>query len=192
VILAAGTPQILLPWDNAAIFQRNLDAYAGSSLASWTVWVAPRTMKSAEAARLVHMRESDLRAINRIPANMLIRAGSTLLAPRPASQMRDVGEHIADNGQLRLSPEKPVRRTLLKVGKRGDTVANIARRYRLPVGSVASWNNVSTSARFKYGDTVVVYMPSRVYTQQWRAPRSSSRARISKRPVSPTPQLAKR
>ena len=27
VILAAGTPQILLPWDNATVFQRNFDAY---------------------------------------------------------------------------------------------------------------------------------------------------------------------
>ena len=27
VILAAGTPQILLPWDNANVFQRNFEAY---------------------------------------------------------------------------------------------------------------------------------------------------------------------
>ncbi len=27
VILAAGTPQILLPWDNAKVFQRNFEAY---------------------------------------------------------------------------------------------------------------------------------------------------------------------
>jgi membrane-bound lytic murein transglycosylase D len=47
VIMAAGTPQILLPWDNAATFQRNLDAYNGARLASWTAWVAPSTMKPA-------------------------------------------------------------------------------------------------------------------------------------------------
>ncbi|MFZ3126982.1 MAG: transglycosylase SLT domain-containing protein, partial [Rhodoferax sp.] len=29
VIMAAGTPQILLPWDNAEIFQSNLEAYSG-------------------------------------------------------------------------------------------------------------------------------------------------------------------
>ncbi len=28
VLLAAGTPQILLPWDNAAVFQRNFEAYS--------------------------------------------------------------------------------------------------------------------------------------------------------------------
>jgi membrane-bound lytic murein transglycosylase D len=31
VLIAAGTPQILLPWDNAAVFQRNFDAYAKAS-----------------------------------------------------------------------------------------------------------------------------------------------------------------
>ena len=33
VIMAAGTPQILLPWDNAAVFQRNLDAQAALQVA---------------------------------------------------------------------------------------------------------------------------------------------------------------
>ncbi|QKO21480.1 transglycosylase SLT domain-containing protein [Rhodoferax sp. BAB1] len=164
VILAAGTPQILLPWDNAAIFQRNLDAYAGTRLSSWTVWIAPTTMKPDEAARRVKMSEADLRYVNRIPPRMLIRAGSTLLVPRPASQVRDVTERIADNGQLHLAREQTARtasgtrRTVLKVGRRGDTVANIAQRYRLPVSAVARWNKVSEKASFKPGDKVVVFM----------------------------------
>ena len=44
VILAAGTPQILLPWDNAVIFQGNLEAYGGGRLASWTVWLDAETV----------------------------------------------------------------------------------------------------------------------------------------------------
>jgi len=164
VILAAGTPQILLPWDNAAIFQRNLDAYAGSRLASWTVWIAPTTMKPAEAAKRVSMSEADLRYVNRIPPQMIIRAGSTLLVPRPARQERDVTVRIADGGQLHLSRERSprsahgARRTVLKVGRRGDTVVNIAQRYRLPISAVARWNKVSETATFKPGATVVVFM----------------------------------
>jgi len=165
VILAAGTPQILLPWDNADIFRRNLDAYAGDRLASWTVWVAPIAMKPAEAAKRVKMSEADLRHVNRIPPRMIIRAGSTLLVPRPASQLRDVTERVADNGQLHLVRERSVRpgkggvrRTVLKVGKRGDSVANIAQRYRLPISAVARWNKVSESATFKPGARIVVFM----------------------------------
>ena len=44
VILAAGTPQVLLPYDNANRFVRELPQHRGP-LASWTAWIAPKTMK---------------------------------------------------------------------------------------------------------------------------------------------------
>ena len=78
VLLAAATPQILLPWDNAKQFQINLQAYNRGPLASWTAWVAPRTLKPADAAKMVSMKEAELRQVNKIPNGMLIRAGSTL------------------------------------------------------------------------------------------------------------------
>ena len=78
VLIAAGTPQILLPWDNAAVFQRNFDAYSQGQYASWTAWVVPSTMTVADAAQRSGMSESDLRAINNVPPRMLIKAGSTL------------------------------------------------------------------------------------------------------------------
>jgi membrane-bound lytic murein transglycosylase D len=34
VILAAGTPQILLPWDNATVFKRNFDEYSQGKFAA--------------------------------------------------------------------------------------------------------------------------------------------------------------
>ena len=49
VIFAAGTPQILLPWDNAKVFRRNLQAYDQGQYASWTVWTAPRTLSVGDA-----------------------------------------------------------------------------------------------------------------------------------------------
>ncbi len=156
VILAAGTQQILLPWDNAAIFQRNLDAYAGDRLSSWTVWIAPSTMKTADAAKRLKMSENDLRYVNNIPTHMIIRAGSTLLVPRPASQERDVTVRIADNGQLSLVPETVLKRIVLKAGKK-DSVSTVARRYGLAPAKVAEWNHVSTSASFKPGQDIVVH-----------------------------------
>ena len=38
VILAAGTPQILLPWDNAEVFQSNLESYSGRLPAGQPGW----------------------------------------------------------------------------------------------------------------------------------------------------------
>ncbi len=160
VILANGTPEILLPWDNAVVFKRNFEAHDAGRFATWTAWSAPSTMSVAEAARRVGMSESDLRTVNAIPPRMLIKAGSVLIVPRSAKMNRDVADHIADNGQLNLAPERVTRRTTVKAGKR-DTVRSIARRYRLSAAQVADWNDVGVSAAFKPGQRVVVYLPVR-------------------------------
>ncbi len=155
VILAAGTPQVLLPYDNANRFLRALQAHRGA-LATWTAWVAPRTLKPADAARLIGMSEDELRQANRIPKGMLVKAGSTLLVPRDEGD-DDVAEHIAHNGLLALTPEgRPMRKISFKAGRKGDSVAAVARRYRVSAAQVAQWNGVGSQARFKAGQTITV------------------------------------
>ena len=156
VILAAGTPQVLLPYDNANRFLRELALHPGA-LATWTAWVAPRTLPPAEAARLIGMSEGELRSVNRIPAGMLVKAGSTLLVPRDEHITDDVAEHIAHNGLLALMPAaQPMRRLSFKAGRKGDSVAAVARRYRVSPAQVAQWNDVGSQARFKVGQPIVV------------------------------------
>ena len=160
VLLAAGTPEILLPWDNAAVFQRNFEAYSQGQYASWTAWTVPSTMTVADAAQRAGMSESDLRAINSVPPRMLIKAGSTLIVPRGARVQEDVQATVADTGHLSFQPEIVTRRTVVKAG-RSDTVASIARRYKLSPASVAEWNDVKTSHVFQRGGQVVVFLPVR-------------------------------
>jgi membrane-bound lytic murein transglycosylase D len=190
VILAAGTPQILLPWDNATRFQRNLESYGGQ-LASWTVWVAPATMKVADAAKRVGMSEAALRNVNLIPPRMMIRAGSSLLVPRAAHIERDVAERIADNGQVAFAPEVVLRRTVVKAGKH-ESVASIAKRYRQTPASVAEWNKVSASANFKAGQQVVLFLPvqPRAMAKAKTAPRTVAKA--APRGKAPTTKVARR
>ena len=157
VILAAGTPQILLPWDNAEVFVSNLQAYTGGRLASWTVWIAPTTMRPADAAKRVGMTEIDLRSVNAIPPRVVIRAGSSLLVPRAAHIQNDVTGKVADTGQLSVSPEVVLRRTVIKAG-RADTVASVARKYKVSAAQLAQWNKVSSSASFKSGQQVVLFL----------------------------------
>jgi membrane-bound lytic murein transglycosylase D len=160
VLIAALTPQILLPWDNAAVFQRNFDAYTQGQYASWTAWVVPGTMTVADAAQRAGMSEADLRALNNIPPRMLIRAGSTLIVPRGARVKEDVTAVVAETGQLSFQPEIITRRTTVKAGRK-DNVASIARRYSLQPASVADWNDVKVNHAFKRGESVVVYLPVR-------------------------------
>ncbi|MEO7242058.1 MAG: transglycosylase SLT domain-containing protein, partial [Variovorax sp.] len=160
VILAAGTPQILLPWDNAALFKRNLDAYKQGQFASWTAWTVPSTLSVAAAAQRTGMSETDLRAVNNIPPHMLIKTGSTLIVPRSARVAEDVGAVVADTGHLSFQPEIVTRRTTVRAG-RNDSVSSIARRYRVAPASVAEWNDVKPSHAFSKGFQVVVYLPVR-------------------------------
>ncbi len=160
VILAAGTPQVLLPYDNATLFVRNLRAHS-APLATWTAWVAPATLKPADVARQVGMSEDDLRAVNRIPPRMLVKAGSTLLVPRSPHKVADVSGQVADNAMMLLAPDRPPgKRITFRAGKGGDTVAGVARRYRVSAEQVAQWNDVDTGARFKPGQTIVVVKPA--------------------------------
>ncbi len=158
VIMAAGTPQILLPWDNAKVFQTNLDAYGGQRLASWTVWVAPSNMRAADAAKKFGMGEAEFRNINSIPPRMMIRPGSALLVPRGTHTEQDVTSHVADTGQVSLSPEIVLIKTLVRAGK-GATVSSIALKYKVAAASVAQWNGVSTSAGFKNKQAVILFLP---------------------------------
>jgi membrane-bound lytic murein transglycosylase D len=185
VILAAGTPQILLPWDNATVFKRNFDAYSEGKFATWTAWSAPATMTVTEAARRVGMNEGDLRSINSIPPRMLIKAGSVLIIPRTGSGQVDVTSHVADNAQLSLAPEIVLRRTVVRAGRR-DSVASIARRYNVSAAQVAGWNNVGAAAAFRPGQQVVLQLPVRTAVRaepRVVVVRSSAVKNVAARPV---------
>jgi membrane-bound lytic murein transglycosylase D len=160
VILAAGTPQVLLPYDNANDFVRNIEQHRGP-LATWTAWVAPKTLRPTDAARQLGISEATLREVNHIPPRMLVKAGSTLLVPRTAHRTEDVPESLADNAMMLLAPDAPPqRRVSVKIGRKGESVASVAHRYRVSADQVGSWNKVSAGGRFKAGELVTLFVPS--------------------------------
>jgi membrane-bound lytic murein transglycosylase D len=193
IILAAGTGKILLPWDNAEVFKRNLQAHSEGRLASWTAWSVPSTMSVAEAARRSGMTESELRSVNNIPPRMLIKAGSTLVVPRAPHVQTDVSDHLADNGSLALAPEAVLRKTTIKARK-GDTVAAIARRHKVDADNLAEWNKVSVGAGFRAGEAVVLYLPARPAASQARGkskPQQTQKKPAAQRKNAPSPPAKK-
>jgi membrane-bound lytic murein transglycosylase D len=179
IVVAAATPQLLLPYDNANRSVRQLERHPGPQ-ASWTAWMTTKTLKVADAAKAVGMDEDHLREVNRIPPRMLVKAGSTLLVPRNGQHRSDVSEHLADHAMIALAPEAPPqRRIVFKAPKGGLTVAAVAKRYGVGAAQVAQWNRVAGSARFAAGDSVVVYVNQRAAAKATRAskPASGKRAR---------------
>jgi membrane-bound lytic murein transglycosylase D len=160
VILAAGTPQILLPWDNATVFENNLQTRPERRLSSWTAWQAPRTMGAEEVAKLVGMSAEQLRSVNGIPARMLVKAGSTLLVQRQGKLDNDVTEHLADNAQLQLAPEVVLRKIMIKA-RAGDTLSRLASRHGVSAANVADWNRLKPNAALSKGQSLAIYVPAK-------------------------------
>ena len=159
VILAAGTPQVLLPYDNADDFVRAVKSHQGP-LATWTVYMVGKTMRPADAAKTVGMSEAELREVNHIPARMLVKSGSTLLVPRSAQHIADVSVAVADTAAMTLAPDlPPTRRVNMRIGKGGESVAAVARRWHVSPTEVASWNHVKPTAKFAAGSTAVLFLP---------------------------------
>jgi membrane-bound lytic murein transglycosylase D len=180
VVLAAGKPTILLPWDNATLFERKLPTHTGP-LATWTAWVVPGTMSAAQAAERVGMSESELRSVNNIPPRMLVRAGSSLLVPRNGRHDSDVSLQVADNGFLTLQPEVVLKRRVVRAHK-GDNVARLASRYGVSAVSVAEWNRLSVNASLKAGQNLTLMLPQRVAVSKARTPRATAQAATTARP----------
>ena len=157
LVMAAGTPNILLPWNSATVFLRNLRAHEGQ-LASWTAWVVPSTMTVAQAAQRAGVSEGDLRSLNTIPPRMKLRAGSSLLVPRSGQHNRDVAEHVADNGHLSLQPEVILKRVTVKARK-GENLTKLANRYGVSPVSAAGWNKLAVNARLKPGQRITLMLP---------------------------------
>jgi len=159
VILAAGTPEILLPWDNAERFLRRLDEHANKQLASWTAWTVPKTMKASEASKMLNMTESELRSVNTIPTGMQVKQGSTLLVARQGALDNDVTEHLADNAQISFAPEIVLRRIMVKVQK-GDTLVSLANRHDVSPNNIATWNKLKMPVALKPGQFLAILVPT--------------------------------
>ncbi len=181
VVMAAGTPNILLPWDNAVVFQQNLQTFSGP-LASWTAWVVPTTMTAAQAAARVGMSEAELREVNNIPPRMRVRAGSSLLVPRSQTRNGDVPLHVADNGHLSLQPEVTLRRSSVRARK-GDTLSRLASRYGVSAVSVAGWNRLAINARLKPGQRITLMLPQRSAVASSRSAKKSVKVATRKKAV---------
>jgi membrane-bound lytic murein transglycosylase D len=91
---------------------------------------------------------------------MLIKAGSALLVPRSISHQKDVSEKLADNGQLNLAPEQVLRKQVVKARK-GDTMASVAKRYKVSVDQLADWNKLALNSSLKPGQKVMLMLPGK-------------------------------
>ena len=152
VILAAGLPRILLPWENAALFSSNLDRH-DQALATWTAWRVPQTANPAKLAQQVGMSEAELRRVNGIPRGRVVTQGSVLVVRRTAQVDRDAPESIANSANLGLRWEAGTGSVRVR---RGDTLSRIAQRHGISTTALAQANGISTRSIIRIGQRLRV------------------------------------
>ena len=109
VILSAANQQILLPFGRAELFQENLRSYT-QPLSTWTAVSVPTTESAEQLSKRLGVSVAVLREVNAIPPSMRVRAGSTVLIPKPSTKSADVSEHLAENASLNLVKPAPVKK----------------------------------------------------------------------------------
>jgi membrane-bound lytic murein transglycosylase D len=110
-----------------------------------------------------------------------VKAGSTLVVPRTQGRHADVSPQVADNAVIALAPDLPPQRKVTLQAGRRDTVASVARRYRVNPAQVAQWNDVTPTASFKAGQTIVVYVANaRGGTKGSRTAQAASKSQAGK------------
>jgi membrane-bound lytic murein transglycosylase D len=109
VILSAANQQILLPFGHAEVFQENLKNYPGP-LSTWTAIRVPATESAEQLAKRLGVSLAVLREVNAIPSGMRVKAGSTVLIPKPSTKSADVPEQLAENASLNLVRPAPVKK----------------------------------------------------------------------------------
>jgi membrane-bound lytic murein transglycosylase D len=157
VILGATQPQILLPFDNASAFERNLKAYPGS-LSSWTTYTVDQRATPAAIAQKIGVDADTLMEVNKIPVGMRLKPGSTIVVPRGSDDDEDISADVAESAVLAMEPDVPDTRKMLIRVRRNQSMAAIAVRYGVSVGQVKAWNKTHRD-QVSRGQVIVLHVP---------------------------------
>jgi membrane-bound lytic murein transglycosylase D len=157
VILGATSPQILLPFDNASAFQKNLKSYSGA-LSSWTTYTVSERATPAVIAQKIGVDADTLMSVNRIPAGMRLKAGSTIVVPRSDDDDEDISADVAESAMLAVEPDVPDTRKMLIRVRRAQSMSTFADRYNVSVGQVKSWNRTHRESVLP-GQLIVLHVP---------------------------------
>ena len=164
VITGSTSTKILLPQHNAERFKANL-AQWNRPLSSWTAFTVSKRERIEDVAAKVGTDAQILREINHIPANMRLKAGSTILIPKTAKAPEaDIAADLAEHAVMAIEPDVPdTRKIHVRVGKH-DNLASIAHRYKVTVAQVKGWNGLRHDSVTR-GQTLQLQVPYRLATR---------------------------
>lgn len=162
VITGGSDVHLLLPKENAEKFRQNLANWK-QPLSSWTAYQVTQSRETVESiAEKYNTSPDTIRHANHIPPQMVLKCGSTVLVPKPASadhkNEKDISPEIAATGKIALERiGSPTRIVKVKVSKQ-DNLASIAKRYKTSIADLRSLNRL-TSDKITSGTVLKVHVP---------------------------------
>lgn len=164
VIAGSSSTQILLPQSNAEKFKTNLAKW-GRTLSSWTAHTVTAARERIESiAAKFDTTPQLIREVNNIPPHMRLKAGSTVLVPKPEqAPEKDIAPEIVDNARIAIEPDVPdTRRVWVKVGRK-DSLTSIAQRNKVTVAQIKEWNDLKQD-KVATGQSLQLNLPYKVAT----------------------------
>ena len=160
VIAGGNKVKILLPKENAEKFRKNLSLWT-RPLSSWTAYqvTSPREKVEDIAARL-NISPDVIRQANNIPSRSVLKFGSAILVPKTAGYDRDIAPELVENAKLAWERDLPATRLVTVPVRKPARLASIAKRYRVSVAELKSWNKINGDT-VKKGTILKVHVPYR-------------------------------
>jgi len=144
VITGSTDTKILLPADNVEIFKNNLSKWQGP-LSSWTAYKVGKNERIESIAHRLGTQASVLKDVNQVPANMLVKAGSTLLIPKTTkTEDNDISQLVVDHASLTMAHDF-TRKLNVTAGK-NDSLTSLAKRYKVSTAQIKEWNNLKSDS----------------------------------------------
>lgn len=192
VIAGSSSTQILLPQSNAEKFKTNLAKW-GRTLSSWTAHTVTAARERIESiAAKFDTTPQLIREVNNIPPHMRLKAGSTVLVPKPEqAPEKDIAPEIVDNARIAIEPDVPdTRRVWVKVGRK-DSLASIAQRNKVTVAQIKEWNDLKQD-KVARGQSLQLNLPYKVVTSVKRSTRPvAGKAQTRRVAAKPAPRNVK-
>ena len=142
VIVAGGSPTLVLPADRAKIFLANLEGH-DQPLVSWTIYTLKSGDKLDRIAAKSGISVARLKEVNGIGRRTRVAPGYQLMLPLKGASL----EPLPTMYQPPSVPEaRMVVRKLSYTVQRGDTLPKIAQRYNVSIDDLRKWNEIGRLA----------------------------------------------
>ncbi len=151
-----GPWRIILPLEGAQKLQQHMESHPGSTLMKWDQVLVENGDTLSGLASRHHVPVSVLRSTNNLKSDT-IRVGQKLRLPRDEQMLVDPLYVAAANELQKLQSGLIASERVTHKVRSGESLSVIARRYKVSVRELQSWNNISDPRKLRAGATLTLF-----------------------------------